>query len=226
MKVSNILRKIAKLKGSTFYATYSQRFNELIEWEQRNKQQYSKVISMVIQPHRFDFTHLAVPNLESDFYPCGQSIVDMLDATRTINAKVARFNEQFEFVYRRVEDWSDNLGFPMTSVKIYADHAIITPTEEACAEFIQKQQALRIEIDGDKVLFDRALARFETELGGAIKDLQTDPVLRDEIEAKRRELAQLTTRINEITTPAKFLEAFPTPTVEQLQIFSKRYYQS
>lgn len=226
MKVSNLRRKIDKLKGSEFYNTYSQRLNELIEWDQRNKQEYSKVISMVIQPHRLDFDHLTVPNLESDFYPCGQSIGDMMDATQTIAAKVEQFNQKFEYLFRRVQDWADELGFPITSVKIYDDHVIINPTAEARLEFVQKQQALQIKVDADKVLFDKALARFETELGGTIKELRTDPVLRVEIESNRRELAQLTTRINEITTTAKFLEAFPSPTVEQLQIFSKRYSQS
>ena len=226
MKVSNLWRKINKLKGSEFYNTYSQRLNELIEWDQRNKQEYSKVISMVIQPHRLDFDRLDVPKLESDFHPCGQSICDLMDATQTISAKVERFNEKFEYLFRRARRWADELGFSITSVKIYDDHVIIDPTEESCLEFVQKQQALRIKVDADKVLFDKALARFETELGGTIKELQTDPVLRNEIEATRRELAQLTTRINEITTPAKFLEAFPSPTVEQLQIFSKRYSQS
>lgn len=226
MKVSNMLRKIAKLKGSAHFQTFTDRFNELLEWEKKIKAENARILNLRLEPNCLKFDEISIPYTEDDLYPSGQYINDFMSQLRGYTEQVSRINERMGYLFLKIQDWANNNGTSISNVKIFSSHAEIDRSMVEQQEFVRNRTELRNKLHDDQGLFDKVVARFETELGATVHMIRTDPELRSEVETRRVELAQLTTQINEITTIAKFLEAFPSPTAEQMQIFTKRYSQS
>jgi hypothetical protein len=223
MKKAALLRSLEKLKFTEYYQQFKLRFDELETLDNdltaRNAQIRKMETDGISHTIQVNF-----PNLDCLLDFRGQPLDVMILGLEELKIEFGEYVAKVESQFAKLKQIAGKSDRELSEVYVYSYQAFMDPTEAEMEAFQIKLQQAKDSCKNDKEVLNKKIASYQTDIGAVLSSLRGSESIRQRIDAIN-EHNQMVSKIGAMKSIEEFLEAFPSPTAEEMRMFTDRFKQ-